>query len=65
MAASGVTADTGFTATPEFGGLGRWGDYSAAVIDPNGSGTWLATEYIPGAGDLFTNWGTRLYEVAG
>jgi len=60
IAASGVTADTGFTAV---GGAGRWGDYSAAVIDPNGSGIWLATEYIPGAGDLFTNWGTRVFEV--
>ena len=60
IAASGVTADTGFTAV---GGPGRWGDYSAAVIDPNGSGIWLATEYIPGAGDLFANWGTRVFEV--
>ncbi len=61
VAASGVTADTGFTAV---GGPGRWGDYSAAVIDPNGHGIWLATEYIPGAGDQFTNWGTRVFEVA-
>ncbi len=62
IAASGVTADTGFTAV---GGPGRWGDYSAAVIDPNGSGTWLATEYIPGAGNANANWGTRVFEVAG
>jgi hypothetical protein len=60
IAASGVTADTGFTAV---GGPGRWGDYSAAVIDPNGSGVWLATEYIPGAGDQFADWGTRVFEV--
>ena len=60
IAASGVTADAGFTAV---GGPGRWGDYSAAVIDPNGSGIWMATEYIPGAGDQFTNWGTRIFEV--
>jgi len=60
IAASGVTADTGFTAV---GGPGRWGDYSAAVIDPNGSGIWLATEYIPGAGNTFANWGTRVFEV--
>ena len=60
IAASGVTADTGFTAV---GGPGRWGDYSAAVIDPNGGGIWLATEYIPGAGDQFADWGTRVFEV--
>jgi len=60
IAASGVAANTGFTAV---GGPGRWGDYSAAVIDPNGSGIWMATEYIPGAGDLYTNWGTRVFEV--
>ena len=61
IAASGVTANTGFTAVLD--PAGRWGDYSAAVIDPNGSGIWMATEYIPGAGDLFTNWGTRVFEV--
>ncbi len=61
IAASGVTADNGFTAV---GGPGRWGDYSAAVNDPNGHGTWMATEYIPGTGDIFTNWGTRVFEVA-
>jgi hypothetical protein len=61
IAASGVTADIGFTAV---GGPGRWGDYSAAVIDPNGSGgIWMATEYIPGAGSQFANWGTRVLEV--
>lgn len=63
IAASGVTADNGFTATAPFGGVGRWGDYSAAVIDPNGSGIWMATEYIPGTGDQFTNWGTRVFEA--
>jgi hypothetical protein len=60
IAASGVTADIGFT---DVGAPGRWGDYSAAVIDPNGSGTWLATEYIPGAGSANANWGTRVFEV--
>jgi hypothetical protein len=61
IAASGVTANTGVTAV---GGPGRWGDYSAAVIDPNGSGgIWMATEYIPGAGSAFANWGTRVLEV--
>lgn len=61
LAASGVTADIGFTAV---GGPGRWGDYSAAVIDPAGGGIWLATEYIPGPGDGIANWGTRVFEAA-
>jgi hypothetical protein len=61
VAAFGATADIGFTAV---GGPGRWGDYSAAVIDPSGSGIWLATEYIPGPGDGIANWGTRVFEVS-
>lgn len=60
VVASGVTADNGFTAV---GGAGRWGDYSAAVADPSGKGIWMATEYIPGTGDQFTNWGTRVFEA--
>ncbi len=59
-AAPGATADIGFTAV---GGPGRWGDYSAAVLDPSGGGIWLATEYIPGSGDGIANWGTRVFEV--
>lgn len=61
VAAFGAQADIGFTAV---GGPGRWGDYSAAVNDSSGSGIWLATEYIPGAGDGIANWGTRVFEVS-
>lgn len=65
FAAAGVTTDHGFTCTdPATGNICRWGDYSAAVIDPSGNGIWMATEYIPGTGDKFANWGTRVFEVA-
>ena len=44
----------------------RWGDYSAAVIDPNGKSFWLATEYIPPVTsqtlDGRRNWGTRVLQ---
>jgi len=48
-------------------GMGRWGDYSAAVLDPNGRDIWLATEYIPplASQDPFDNWGTRVFDVSG
>jgi hypothetical protein len=44
----------------------RWGDYSFAVLDPDGSGIWLASEYIPPAADQdpYDNWGTYVFEVA-
>ena len=43
----------------------RWGDYSFAQVDPNGTGIWLATEYIPPAADQdpLDNWGTYVFEV--
>jgi hypothetical protein len=45
----------------------RWGDYSAAVLDPNGNRLWFATEYIPPIAsqtqDRRRNWGTRVLEV--
>ncbi|HSZ43544.1 MAG TPA: hypothetical protein VK817_26560 [Trebonia sp.] len=44
----------------------RWGDYSFAVLDPDGSGIWLASEYIPPAAaqDPYDNWGTYVFEIA-
>ena len=64
-AATGATTDNGFTC----GGVlvpCRWGDYSAAVLEPaGGKDFWLATEYIPPVGAMFANWGTRVYEVQG
>jgi hypothetical protein len=45
----------------------RWGDYSWAVLDPNGEDAWLATEYVPPKAsqtpDGLANWGTRVLEV--
>jgi hypothetical protein len=55
------------TAAYVHGTQNRWGDYSYAAIDPNGSALWFATEYIPPAAsqthDGFNNWGTRVFEV--
>ena len=47
IAAAGVGPADGFTGYPEYGGSGveRWGDYSAAVADADGS-IWFATEDI-------------------
>jgi hypothetical protein len=46
---------------------GRWGDYSAAALDPSGNSLWFATEYIPPLAsqtpDGRRNWGTRVFEV--
>jgi hypothetical protein len=40
------------------GGVSRWGDYSAAVPDADGS-LWIATQYVPGGPrDPNENWGT-------
>ncbi len=65
VAAPGVTSDNGFTGTAAFGGLGCWGDHSAGQLDPSGNGIWFATQYIPGNGDQFANWGDRVFELAG
>ena len=62
VAAYGVTADNGFTCAAGLA-VCRWGDYSAAVIDPAGGGIWMATEYIPGTGNANADWGTRVFEV--
>jgi hypothetical protein len=45
----------------------RWGDYSWAIIDPNGKSFWMATEYIPPLSsqtpDGLQNWGTRVLQI--
>jgi hypothetical protein len=45
----------------------RWGDYSAAALDPSGKSVWMATEYIPPGASQTTgrvrNWGTRVINV--
>jgi hypothetical protein len=60
---AGVLPADGFTGyLPGFGNTERWGDYSAAVAGDDGS-IWIASEYVPGARDLFTNWGTYVADV--
>ena len=52
-------------AMPSTDGASRWGDYSAAALDPNGKDLWMATEYIPsGFTDPIINYGTRVFDVA-
>ena len=67
IAASGFGPHLSFSDTLPVDGRPRWGDYSAAVLDPNGSDVWLATEYIPSPAnqDPFDNWGTRVFDTHG
>ena len=67
IAASGFGAHLSFSDTLPVVGRPRWGDYSAVVLDPNGSDIWLATEYIPSPAnqDPFDNWGTRVFDTQG
>ena len=64
LAGAGAGPDDGFTGYTAFGGdgAGRWGDYTAAVADADGS-IWFGAEYIPGPRDKFANWGTFLGHV--
>jgi hypothetical protein len=74
IAGAGQDPDDGFSGYPQFGGggVGRWGDYSAAVAD--GERIWFASEYIPKACPSLTptiplcrttlaNWGTSFATV--
>jgi hypothetical protein len=42
----------------------RWGDYSAAALDPDGMNIWMANEYVPPRSSQtdVLNWGTRVFE---
>ena len=68
--APGQTTFSGITiaargAAPSTDGASRWGDYSWATLDPNGSDVWMATEYVPsGVTNAITNFGTRIFDVA-
>lgn len=66
IAAAGAGPHLSFSDAPPFN-RARWGDYSAAVVDPSGTNLWLATEYIPPVADqgAFDNWGTNVFEIAG
>jgi hypothetical protein len=60
-----VAPDDGFTAYKAYGGngIGRWGDYSAAVA--SGGTIWMANEYIPGgARTVLANWGTYISHIS-
>jgi hypothetical protein len=71
IAGAGQDPDDGFTGYKAEGGdgVGRWGDYSAAVAD--GSQIWFASEYIPNACSTLTlpcrttlaNWGTFVAKI--
>jgi len=65
IAGPGSGPQDGFTEYPAFGApvSPRWGDYSAAVADADGS-IWLAVEYIPNAPrDIFADWGSIVMHV--
>ncbi len=64
--AAGSSPHLSFSDAPPYN-TARWGDYSFAALDPDGSGIWLATEYIPSAADQdpMDNWGTSVFEVSG
>ena len=63
LAAAGTGPDNGFTGTPAFGGVARWGDYSNGQIIPGTNRVWVGTQYIPNTGTGVTNWGNRLFEL--
>jgi hypothetical protein len=66
ISAAGAAPDDGFTGYAVYGGsgAGRWGDYSAAVADADGS-IWMAVEYIPDAPrTILANWGTYITHVS-
>ena len=66
IAALGAKPADGFTGYRAFGGSGteRWGDYSDAVANSDGS-LWLATEWIEGNVGFprLANWNTRIMSV--
>lgn len=60
VAARGFGPEDGFSGylDPGLPGIARWGDYSGAVVAPDGS-IWMVTEYIPNAFRTpKANWGT-------
>jgi hypothetical protein len=65
LGGAGSAPEDGFSGYPDFGGNGvaRWGDYSAAIADTDGS-IWMATEWIPNTPRTdFTNWGTFIGQL--
>jgi hypothetical protein len=65
ISGAGQLPEDGFTALHVFGGHGvtRWGDYSAAVSDVNGT-IWMGDEYIANQPrTAFANWNTLVSSV--
>ena len=66
LGAAGLNADDGFSGYPSNGagpGTARWGDYSAAVADIDGS-IWMAAEWIPDTPrPRVVNWGTYIGRI--
>ena len=65
IAAAGQNADDDFSSVKAFGGhgVGRWGDYTAAVADSSGN-VWMGAEYISGLERTpFANWATFISHV--
>lgn len=66
IARAGNEPEDGFTGYAAFGsnGTARWGDYSAAAVDGDGS-IWMATEYTPDINRTsFANWSTYITRFA-
>jgi len=66
VAGPGAFPEDGFTGYPNLGypavGIARWGDYSSATVDTNGS-VWMSTEYIPNSVRTpLANWGTYVMQ---
>jgi hypothetical protein len=58
----GVASDDGFTGcTPA--GVGRWGDYGAAVVDATTGFVYTANENISGVRASVSNWGTFITQL--
>jgi len=66
LGAAGLNPDDGFSGYPAKGtgpGVARWGDYSAAVADVDGS-IWMAAEWIPDTPrPKPVNWGTYIGRI--
>lgn len=63
LAAAGLNPDDGFSGYFGGSGVGRWGDYSAAVADLDGS-IWMAAEWIPDTPrTTYVNWGTFIGRI--
>jgi hypothetical protein len=60
VTAPGLAPEDGFTGYQQ--GTARWGDWSTAVVDNDGS-IWTATEYISNVRSQLANWSTFLAHV--